>query len=121
MADHNNIGKKGEEIAKKYLEAHGYKILETNWRFSRAEVDLIAMDKEIMVFVEVKTRSYDSFGKPEEFVSRAKEKMLMDAASVYTNQVNHDWEIRFDIISIISKGDCHELKHFKDAFFDGWG
>ncbi len=121
MAKHLNIGKKGEEVAMNYLESLGYKILETNWRFSRAEVDIIAMDKEIMVFVEVKTRSYDAFGQPEEFVSRAKEQLLMDAASVYMEQAKHDWEIRFDIISIISRANYHELKHFKDAFFDGWG
>lgn len=121
MAKHLITGKKGEEIAKNYLESNGYTILETNWRFKKAEIDIIAMDKEIMVFVEVKTRSYTSFGAPEEFVTHQKEQMMMDAAGVYTHQVQHEWEIRFDIVSIVSKGSFHELKHFKDAFFEGWG
>lgn len=120
MAEHNDTGKKGEALAKTYLESKGYKILEMNWRFSKAEVDLIAMDGEVMVFVEVKTRSGEHFGYPEEFVSKNKEQLLMDAAAVYTNQAGHEWEIRFDIISIISKGTFHELTHIKDAFFDGW-
>lgn len=120
MADHNDTGKKGEELAKNYLESKAYRILETNWRFSKAEVDIIAMDGEVMVFVEVKTRSDNNFGYPEEFVSKNKEQLLMDAAAVYTNRVGHEWEIRFDIISIITKGSYHELTHIKDAFFDGW-
>lgn len=121
MGKHLETGRKGEEIARNYLESRGYIILETNWRFSRAEIDIICKDGEILVFVEVKTRSYDSFGQPEEFVSKSKEKLMMDAATVYMHQVNHEWEIRFDIISIITKGSYHELKHYKDAFFDGWG
>lgn len=121
MAKHHHTGQKGEEIARDYLMSHGYQILETNWRFSKAEVDLIAMDGDVMVFVEVKTRSGEHFGFPEQFVSARKEQLMMDAAAVYTSRVGHEWEIRFDIISIITKGNYYELTHIKDAFFDGWG
>lgn len=120
MASNKQIGKKGETLARIYLESKGYIILETNWRFSRAEIDIIAKEKDIIVFIEVKTRTGNYFGQPEEFVSPAKENLIMDAAGVYTKSIGHEWEIRFDIISIMTKGDCHELKHFKDAFFETW-
>lgn len=118
MANHLETGQKGEAMAVTFLEKAGYQILETNWRFSRAEVDIIAMDGEILVFVEVKTRSSDYFGKPEEFVTARKKTLLADAASVYMNKINHDWEIRFDIISVLLK-DVNQprIKHFEDAFF----
>lgn len=113
-----SIGDKGEAIAVDFLDRKGYQILETNWRFSRAEIDIIAFDGEILVFVEVKTRSYDYYGKPEEFVTLKKEKLMADAATVYMDKINHDWEIRFDIISILlPKNKTPIIEHFKDAFF----
>lgn len=118
MAIHNAIGKRGEELAKAHLIDNGYKILQTNWRYRRAEVDIIAMDGEVMVFVEVKTRTADAFGKPEEFITEKKELLLADAASAYMEKSGHDWEIRFDFISIIIQSDQHHtIDHFKDAFF----
>ena len=120
MAHHNQIGAKGEQIAKEMLEAKGYQILEQNWRFSRAEVDLIAKDGEILVFVEVKTRSYDYFGQPEEFVTSTKEAFMAQAASAYMDKIGHDWEIRFDIIGILYRNQASfRIKHIEDAFFPG--
>ena len=120
MTANKDIGRKGEELARIYLESKGYKILELNWRFSKAEIDIIAKDKEVLVFVEVKTRSYTYFGEPEDFVSDNKERVMTDAAGVYAISIGHEWEIRFDIVSIVTKGEYHELKHFKDVFFEGW-
>jgi len=120
MAHHIETGNKGESIAKAYILEQGYQLLEENWRFSRAEIDLIAMDGEVLVFVEVKTRSTTLFGAPELAVTEKKQNLLADAANVYMEQINHDWEIRFDIITIILKPKTHQLKHFKDAFFPGW-
>lgn len=118
MAIHNAIGKRGEELAKAYLLENGYEVLETNWRYRRAEVDIIAMDGQAMVFLEVKTRSSEKFGQPEEFITTQKELFLSDAASAYMEKSGHDWEIRFDFISIIIQSDQHHiLEHFKDAFF----
>jgi len=113
------IGNLGEQLAESYLVTSGYDILEKNWRYSRAEIDLITKVGEILVFVEVKTRSYDYFGKPEDAVTPAQEHLIMDAAQRYMEKIGHDWEIRFDIISIIldKKGQKHDLQHFKDAFF----
>ncbi len=120
MAKHHQIGKAGEQLAARFLIEKGYTILERNWRFSKAEVDLIAKDGDSLVFVEVKTRSTDYFGKPEEFVSPQKERLLAEAASVYMEQIGHQWAIRFDLISVIYR---HEqdftIEHLEDAFFPG--
>jgi len=113
------IGNLGESLAESYLVRLEYEILEKNWRYSRAELDLIAKKGDILVFIEVKTRSYDYFGKPEVAVTPTKEHLIIDAAQRYMEQIGHDWEIRFDIISIIldQKGQKHDLQHFEDAFF----
>ena len=119
MAELHETGKKGEKIACDYLKTKGYQILETNWRFSRAEIDIIAKFDEVLVFVEVKTRSSDFFGQPEEFIDQKKEKLIADASSEYMKQVGHEWECRFDFVSIILTGPSYRLKHTEDAFFPG--
>lgn len=113
------IGARAEQSAMEYLQKQGYEILERNWRFSRAEIDLIARDGDILVFVEVKYRSYDWYGPPEVSVDADKEHMIIDAAQRYMEKIGHEWEIRFDIVSILMapEGKGHSLNHFKDAFF----
>lgn len=120
MSQHLKTGEKGEDLAKLFLLKKGYSILELNWRFSRAEVDIIAKDKDILVFVEVKTRSTAIFGDPALAVNAKKQQLLTDAASAYMDQIGHEWEIRFDIISVILRQDEYDLQHFQDAFFPGW-
>jgi len=120
MAKHLEQGKKGEELALQYLKSLGYQILEINWPFSRAEIDLIAMDNDTLVFVEVKTRSSSSYGMPEEFVNDRKETLLLDAAGVYAESIAHEWAVRFDLISLIGTGNTYELQHFKDVFYPEW-
>lgn len=101
-----------------FLAEQGYSILEANWRYRRAEVDIIAMDGTVLVFVEVKTRTNDAFGKPEEFITARKEQFMADAASAYMEKIGHDWEVRFDFISVLIQSDQHStIEHFKDAFF----
>lgn len=119
MAKHNETGKQGEEIAYQLLLAKGYTILETNWRYRRAEVDIIAKEGDILVFIEVKTRSTDHFGKPEAFVTDRKKEFLQTAASVYMEEIGHEWEIRFDIIAVLLHPTrAAEVEHFEDAFFE---
>lgn len=114
------IGKKGEALAVQFLEEKGYEILATNWRFRRSEVDIIAKDGPILVFVEVKTRSYDYFGEPASFISARKKVLLQDAAAAYMHQINHTWEIRFDIIGILLPTNKDvTIQHYEDAFFPG--
>ncbi len=116
----NELGQWGEEAACNHLTSLGYLILERQWRFSKAEIDIIAKEGDVLVFVEVKTKSYNFFGEPEESISLQKEKLIIDGALRYMEKINHEWEIRFDIISILVDAQNNfVLKHFKDAFFPG--
>ncbi len=121
MSDHLDIGKKGEDIAAEYLVEKGYAVLERNWRFKKAEIDIIAKENDgTLVFVEVKTRSYTYFGEPEAFVDDKKKSLMLDAASEYMRRIDYDWAIRFDIIGIVlEKGKKPRISHFEDAFFEG--
>ena len=116
MAQHNDLGKQGELIARKYLENNGYQILETNWQYSHAEIDILALKDDILAIIEVKTRSSDHYGKPEMFVSKKKINLLKNAANYYVQSNNLDVEIRFDIIAIIKNQYVEEIEHFEDAF-----
>lgn len=119
MAEHNEIGAVGESIAIAYLQDIGYNIIATNWQRKQLEVDIIAKHQSIVVFVEVKTRSNNKFGEPEEAVSAKKEKLLIQAASAYCYEFDYEDEIRFDIISITLEPKL-DIQHFEDAFFPGW-
>ncbi len=113
------IGTKGEDLAVEYLQKKGYQILERNWRFSRAEIDIIAKHGNTLVFVEVKTRTDDYFGEPASFVTYSQELMLADAATQYMQSINYDWIFRFDIVGVLlfEEYDSYEISHFEDAFF----
>ncbi len=120
MAKHLDTGRKGEKLAAEYISNLGFIILETNWRHKKLEIDIIAKDKEVLVFVEVKTRSSDFFGKPEIFVTPTKEKNLAEAAAAYMAKINHDWAIRFDVVAVLLKNETTcEITFIKDAFFPG--
>ncbi|MEZ4990913.1 MAG: YraN family protein [Saprospiraceae bacterium] len=120
MAKHLDLGSRGEQLAKELLEAKGYVILETNWRYRRAEVDLIVKDGVILVFVEVKTRTTAYFGRPETFVTPQKEKLLVRAVHAYMQQSGHEWEIRFDVVSIVWESEeKYTAAHLEDAFWPG--
>lgn len=116
MAKHNELGHEGEEIAKDFLKKKGFEILESNWRFERKEIDLIARIDELIAIVEVKTRSTDYYGNPEEFVTRAKKNFLIKAADAYAQSLDFDAEIRYDIISIVKRGENYSINHIEDAF-----
>ncbi len=118
MSKQSEIGKKGEDLAVEYIIAKGYVILERNWRFSRAELDIIALDQEVLVFIEVKAKSYNYYGEPSESVSEHKELMTCEAGAAYMREVGHEWFFRFDIISVLlPEGSEPIIKHFEDAFF----
>ena len=117
MSKHNELGVKGEILAIEFLEKKGYTILEINWKFEKAEVDLIARNKNELVIVEVKTRTSDIFGYPEESVSGQKQKLLATAAEEYLDRNNLDMDVRFDIISVTFQNSNPKIYHIKDAFF----
>jgi len=120
MTKQRQVGSHGEALAAQYLDEKGYRIVERNWRFSRAEIDIIAFDGDLLVFVEVKTRSYDYFGPPEAFVDKKKESLMADAAYQFIDLVNHQGEVRFDIVSILLNDPAAPvIEHFVDAFFPG--
>jgi len=119
VLSNTEIGRKGEDLASEFLRSQGYEILERNWRYKKAEIDLIAKDSQALVFVEVKSRTNTSHGQPEEFVDSNKESMMMDSAQRYMEKIEYEWEIRFDIISIVfdKSLEVKKIEHFKDAFF----
>ena len=116
MATHNDLGNKGEEIAVDFLQKNNYKILEKNWRFKKAEVDIIALKKGILAVVEVKTRSSDYFGNPQDFVNQKKIKLLVEAINQYVTVKDLDVEVRFDIIAILKNQYTFKIEHLEDAF-----
>ncbi|MDQ7948764.1 MAG: YraN family protein [Pedobacter sp.] len=117
MATHNDLGRKGEEIAARYLQENGYELLDANWCYGKAEIDLIAYIDGQIIFVEVKTRTTTAFGFPEEFVTLSKQKLLQSAAEAYIDVMNHEGEVRFDIISVIFNKQQFNINHIKDAFW----
>lgn len=118
MALHNKTGEIGEELAKAFLINKGYEILATNWRFKKAEVDIIASFQGLIIFIEVKTRTNTAFGQPEDFVSKKKKQLFALAAGEFFHQNELDGEMRFDIIAIVlKKGKDPAIKHIEDAFF----
>ena len=119
MAKHNETGQEGEKAAVDFLENKGYQILHRNWRYKRAELDIVAMDRKTMVFVEVKTRTDYTFDRPENAVDGKKQRLMTQAAIAYMAESGHNWAIRFDILSVILRGDKFYIDHFEDAFFPG--
>jgi len=120
MAKHNELGKRGEELAVQYLTEKGYEILERNWRNKHKEIDIIAKDKEELVIVEVKTRQNDEHGEPNLAVTRQKQIRLIYAANAYIFKYNLDINTRFDIISIVFKDGNPVIEHIEDAFLPHW-
>lgn len=117
MAEHNEIGQRGEQIAQTFLKDKGYKILHVNWRHRKLEIDIIAMDGETLVFVEVKTRQTHIFGEPEDAVDYKKQRSLIHAANAFVLKYRFENDARFDIISIIIERYSTVINHFPDAFY----
>lgn len=117
MAEHNELGKFGEELAVAFLQQNGYEILETNWTFQKAEIDIIAQKENILAVVEVKTRSSIEFGLPQDFVKPKKIQLLVKAVNEYVISNDLDLDVRFDIVSIYKEDKEYKLEHIEDAFF----
>jgi len=117
MADHNDLGKLGEELAVEFLRKNGYEILETNWTFQKAEIDVIAKKDNTLAIVEVKTRSSLDFGLPQDFVKPKKIQLLVKAVNEYVVSNNLEVEVRFDIMAIHKEGKSFAIEHLVDAFY----
>lgn len=111
-------GKRGEDLAHRYLQDKGYVVVGRNYRTLNrsAEVDLVARDGETVVFVEVKTRATDRYGAPEEAVDRDKRRNIVRAAGDYLRRSEQSWELaRFDIVTVLF-ADGIRIEHLQDAF-----
>ena len=116
MAAHNELGKWGEEFAAAYLRGKGYVILERDWKSGHNDLDIVAIDKDMMVFVEVKTRCNRLYGDPEEAIDYRKLQSLQSAVNHYVKSHHVNAPVRFDIISIVgSIGSEPELSHIEDV------
>ena len=116
MAQHNETGTQGEQLANKWLVERGYKIRETNWRHRHLEVDLIAEKGDTLHFIEVKSRRSTKFGNPEESINKQKMKNLKDAAEQYQLK-NPGWKwIQFDVLAILLKPDGVEYWFNQDVY-----
>ncbi|PRY14837.1 putative endonuclease [Pontibacter ummariensis] len=113
---HLQTGQAGENRAAAYLQQQGYTILERNYRYKRAEVDIIARREDLLIFVEVKTRATDRYGYPEAAVSTKKEELLLSAADAFIRETGWQHEARFDIVAI-TLTTPPSIHHIEDAFY----
>jgi putative endonuclease len=117
MAAHNELGIWGEEVAVGYLQDHGYVILERDWHSGHHDIDIVAVDRDVVVFVEVKTRRNRLYAAPEQAVDYRKVRALQSAANHYVKFKRINLEVRFDIITVVGTRDGEpEISHIKDAF-----
>lgn len=117
MAESHLLGQKGEENAVRHLEKSGYKIRHRNWKAGRHEIDIVAEKKDVIVFIEVKTRTDNYQMHPVSAVTKEKQKSIIYAADSYLQRYNIDKESRFDVITIITSGDNFDIDHIEDAFY----
>ena len=117
MAEHNELGKNGEDAAISYLMGRGYRILHTNWRKGRYELDIVAQTDEELIIIEVKTRSASNWMSPETAVDAQKIRRIVAATDLYIKLFNIDLPARFDIISILGSHPHFEIDHIEDAFY----
>lgn len=117
MARHNDLGSMGESLAASYLERHGYKVLHKNYRYLKAEIDIIARKGNVLAVVEVKSRTSEDFEPIAGTVGRKKVALLVLAADQYVISRDIDLEIRFDIITVYFQGQHPQLTHIENAFY----
>lgn len=117
MGKHNEFGKLGEQKAVDFLTKKGYVIKAKNYRYLKAEIDIIAQKENILAIVEVKSRSSEFLENIADTVNQKKIKLLVAAADYYVIEKNLDVDVRFDIITVLKKGTDYKLEHLKDAFY----
>jgi putative endonuclease len=114
MTDKIETGSIGEKLAAEFLAGKGFRVMAQNYRWGKAEIDLIVQRDDWLIFIEVKTRNSDAFGEPESFVSDLQRSMIYYAAEEYIFRKDWQGNIRFDIISV-KPGTDPEIVHFEDA------
>jgi putative endonuclease len=119
MAEHNETGKKAEEIAIAYFIENGYTIKDTNWRYYKKEIDLVAEKDGKLIIVEVKSRYERYFGDVSELITRRKMKNLVDAAEAYVIKKDLMMEVQFDYFVVIFGSYGEKTQHIPEAFIPG--
>lgn len=117
MAESHNLGQKGEDLATDHLKKAGFKILSRNWKWGKHEIDIIAENKDLIVFAEVKTRTDDYQMHPVTAVTKEKQKSIIWAADGYLQKFKINKESRFDVITIIKNSDSYQIDHIEGAFY----
>ena len=120
MAEHNLLGSKGEMLAMRYLQEQGYAIHELNWRSGHKELDIVAQERDVLVFVEVKSRASEQYGNAADAVDGNKIRLLISAAQSYILKYKLDCRFRFDIITVIGRCEPYRIEHIEDAFAPQW-
>jgi putative endonuclease len=111
------LGKQGERVAEQYLKRKGYKVVERNYRCAAGELDLIVLDRRVVVFVEVKTRTGHGFGTPLEAVEFRKQRKMIQAAQFFlTAKRLHQRDARFDVVGISWPSGEPVVEHIENAF-----
>ena len=117
MAEHNILGCKGEMLAARYLQEQGIAIRELNWRKGHKEIDIVAQERDVLVFVEVKTRSTDAYGDAVNAVTPFKMRNLIMAAEAYVKMKRVDLDVRFDVVTVVGVGENKKIEHIRNAFY----
>ena len=120
MAQHNLLGNKGEMLASRFLLDKGYAVHHHNWRSGHKEIDIIAQQRDVLVFVEVKSRASEEYGNAYDAVDDKKIRLLISAAQAYIRKFSIDLKFRFDIISVIGNCEPYKIEHIEDAFIPEW-
>ncbi|MFD2100558.1 YraN family protein [Flagellimonas iocasae] len=117
MGKHNEFGKQGEQLAVEFLVGEGYQICTRNYRFAKAEIDIIARHGETLAVIEVKSRNMGFLEDMTATINPKKQRLLIQAADQYVQEMDLDVEVRFDVITVIKKGANFEIDHLKNAFY----
>ena len=117
MASHNELGKKGEQLAVDFLIENNYSIVARNYRFDKAEVDIIAQKEDTLVIIEVKTRTNADFGDPQDFLKPKQIQRIVKAVDEYVVVNKLDVEVRFDIIAIVKQSKSFKIEHLENAYY----
>ncbi|MDZ7722365.1 MAG: YraN family protein [candidate division KSB1 bacterium] len=108
-------GTQGEALAAEYLERKGYDIQERNYHGAGGEIDIICRDRDVLVFIEVKSRKSKSFGDPLEWVNARKQERIGETANEYMSRQENELDCRFDIVTVDLS--CMQIEHFENAFW----
>lgn len=117
MAFHNELGKKGEDIATEFLRKSGMIILDRNWTFLKGELDIVALHKDKLIVAEVKTRSIYYHAETDDLIGKKKLNQLYATTDRYMEIKKIPWEVRYDLVVVIFHGDTWTIEHIEDAFY----